>query len=60
VNRSGKGNHWALPLWLFAMDVVALLGGFGSRAYLWCVERASDCTDWGTPDELPAENERPF
>lgn len=31
-----------LALWLYAMDAVALCGGFGSRLYLWLVGRASD------------------
>lgn len=36
-----------LRLWLLAMDVVALCGGFGTRLYGWAVRRASDATDWG-------------
>lgn len=35
-----------LRLWLLAMDALAFFGGFGSRAYLWCVGKASDATDW--------------
>ncbi len=60
MNRWEKGDHWTLPFWLFAMDVVARCGGFGSRLYNWCVMRAADATDWGTPDELPTESEGPF
>lgn len=30
-----------LWFWLHAMDVVAACGGFGWRAYLFCVERAA-------------------
>jgi len=41
--------------WLFAMDALAACGLFGSRAYLWCVGRASDCTDWGEPVEPTGE-----
>lgn len=37
-----------LRFWLFCTDVVFALGGFGGRPYFWCLERASDATDWGT------------
>lgn len=38
--------------WLHVMDVIALLpGGFGSRAYLWALERASSATDWGDGED---------
>ena len=41
-----------LRFWLGIMDLIAALPrGFGSRAYLWAVERASDATDWGSPSE---------
>ena len=33
--------------WLLAMDALALAGLFGSRPYLYAVERASAATDWG-------------
>ena len=36
-----------LRFWLFATDVVAFCGGYGSPVYLWCVRRASGATDWG-------------
>lgn len=32
--------------WLFAMDALAWAGLFGTEPYLYCVERASDATDW--------------
>lgn len=32
--------------WLATMDVIANLGGFGSRFYLWAVDKASCCVDW--------------
>jgi hypothetical protein len=38
-----------LKFWLSAMDAIALAGGFGSTAYLWCVARASGCVDWDSP-----------
>lgn len=38
-------------LWLLALDVVFACGGYGSRLYYWVLERASDATDWGAPDE---------
>lgn len=38
-----------LHFWLCAMDVLARLGLFGRRPYLFCVRRASDATDWGPP-----------
>lgn len=37
-----------LRFWLAVSDLLARLGLFGSRLYLWCVLRASDCVDWGT------------
>lgn len=48
-----------LRFWLFAMDVIAALGGFGSRAYNCAVEKASDATDWG---DVPLDDteEGPF
>lgn len=39
-----------LRLWLFALDVVFALGGYGSRLYYWVLERASDATDWGSDE----------
>lgn len=36
-----------LRFWLFAMDALAFVGLFGSRAYLYAVGKASDATDWG-------------
>jgi hypothetical protein len=38
-----------LRFWLLAMDVIALCGGFGSRAYSFAVGKAGDATDWGEP-----------
>lgn len=38
-----------LAFWLHVMDLIAWLGGFGSRPYLWAVSKASDATDWGVP-----------
>lgn len=39
-------KSWRLRCWLLAMDALAFCGAFGSRAYLWCVDKASDATDW--------------
>lgn len=35
-----------LRFWLRAMDITAALFGFGSRVYLWALQRAADATDW--------------
>ncbi len=35
-----------LRFWLAMMDVIAACGGFGSRAYLYAVERAGALTCW--------------
>lgn len=48
MNRAGKGDHWSLGVWLFAMDVLRAVGLGFTRPYYWCIERASDATDWGT------------
>ena len=43
--------------WLFVLDVICLVrGGFGSRAYYWALQRASNATDWG-PALEPGEHE---
>jgi hypothetical protein len=31
-----------LWLWLLALDVIALCGGYGSRLYRWCIGKASE------------------
>jgi hypothetical protein len=36
-----------LEFWLFAMDLIALCGGFGSRLFLWALSHAAACEDWG-------------
>lgn len=36
-----------LQFWLLAMDACHAVGLFGRAPYLFCVERASDCIDWG-------------
>ena len=36
-----------LKFWLLTLDVLAAIGLFGSRPYLWVVGKASDATDWG-------------
>jgi hypothetical protein len=38
-----------LRLWLIALDLLAASGMYGSRAYLWAVERASACVEWEVP-----------
>ena len=35
-----------LRFWLLAMDAIAYVGGYGSPAYLWCVDRAASATPW--------------
>lgn len=47
-----------LRFWLAVSDFLALLGLSGSRLYLWTVDRASNCVDWG---ECPkCEGDEPF
>ncbi len=46
-----RRDHWTLPLWLALMGLFAEWPGFGSRAYLWAVGKASDATDWGDTDD---------
>jgi hypothetical protein len=41
--------------WLLVMDVIVLCGGFGSRAYGWVLQRASDATDWGDGEDCSEE-----
>lgn len=36
-----------LAFWLRVMGAIAACGGFGSKLYLWSVEKASDA-EWGT------------
>lgn len=31
--------------WLTVLDAVIFCGGFGGRAYMWAVRRATDATD---------------
>lgn len=38
-------NSLRLDWWLLCADIIALFGGFGSRAYLSCVRRAAACGD---------------
>jgi hypothetical protein len=50
-----------LRFWLRMMDVARVLWGFGSRPYIWCLERASDATDWGDgADCSGGTGEEPF
>jgi hypothetical protein len=42
--------------WLLVMDVIVLCGGFGSRAYGWTLQRASDATDWGDGEDCSGED----
>lgn len=35
-----------LRFWLATMDLLAWCGGFGTKAYLFAVGKASDATDW--------------
>lgn len=48
--------------WLLVLDAIALVpGGFGSRAYDWALDRASDATDWGEgADCSGGSGEEPF
>jgi hypothetical protein len=36
-----------IDLYLATADLIALLGGYRSRAYLWAVARAAECEVWG-------------
>lgn len=45
--------------WLLVLDAICLVpGGFGSRAYLWALDRASSATDW--PECPPVDDDEPF
>jgi hypothetical protein len=46
-------------VWLLVLDAIELLPrGFGSRAYLWALQRAANATDWG--DGADCGEEEPF
>jgi hypothetical protein len=47
-----------LWFWLDVIDLLAWLGLFGSRAYLYALRKASDATDWGEGERLG--DEKPF
>lgn len=52
-------NRILCEFWLCLADIVVNLGWYGSRLYLWLVERAGAYADWGEgrggegPDQEP-------
>ncbi len=52
MTRISKHRPVELRLWLFTMDALSRGGPLLHGAWMWALERASECVEWADADEF--------